>query len=78
MMQTVYIGVCWVETQTAQRKRKKGGMSRATNTHMANGAGTALHPRTISQKRKKRLSATADQVKAYQRALVQRNTHPKH
>ena len=78
MMQTVYIGVCWVETQTAQRKRKKGGMSRAANTHMANGAGTALHPRTISQKRKKCIPAAADQTEAYQRALVQRNTHPKH
>ena len=77
MMQTVYIGVCWVETQAAQRKQK-GGMSHVANTHMANGAGTALHTRTISQKRKKRLSATADQVKAYERALVQRNTHPKH
>ena len=77
MMQTVYVGVCWVETQAAQRKQK-GGMSRAANTHMANGAGTALYPRTVSQKRKKRISATADQAKAYERALVQRNTHPKH
>ena len=66
MMQTVYVGVCWVETQTAQQKRK-GGMSRAANTHMANGAGTALHPRTVSQNRKKRISATADQAKAYER-----------
>ena len=75
MMQTVYIGVTCKELQYANRK---GGTDCGTDFDMAYGTGTALHTGTVSQKRKKRISQTADEAQTAKRALVQRQAPSEH